>query len=63
MEPDEQHLPNHDVMKCKMLLWDTVYTVVSGTGAFYCLTQDSLGVTRLLNLSGFKLLFSVILRE
>ena len=34
MELDEQHLPNHVIMKCKMLLWDTVYTVVSGTEAF-----------------------------
>ena len=23
MEPDEQHLPNHVIMKCKMLLWVT----------------------------------------
>jgi len=23
MEPDKQHLPNHVIMKCKMLLWVT----------------------------------------
>jgi hypothetical protein len=23
MEPDKQHLPNHVIMKCSMLLWVT----------------------------------------
>ena len=58
MEPDKQHLSNHVIMKCKMLLWVTgLYGRVRDRSLLNCLTQDSLGVTRLLNLSGFKLLF------